>query len=138
MEAFTVHSNQPLEFIEITYQVQNLLGREDRGDGLAFIFIPHTTAGVTINESADPTVQQDIIADLGRLVPRRQSYYAHREGNSASHFMASLMGSSALVPVEAGRIALGTWQGIFLCEFDGPRTRKVLVRFIPDLAGAQP
>ncbi len=129
METFNVQSNQAIEFIEITHQVQNLLRQEDRGDGLAFVFIPHTTAGVTINENADPTVTQDIIADLQRLIPRRQPYYAHREGNSASHFMTSLMGSSVVVPVEGGQIALGTWQGIFLCEFDGPRTRKVQVIF---------
>jgi secondary thiamine-phosphate synthase enzyme len=131
METFSVRSNQAHEFIEITDQVQSLLRHEDRGDGLAYIFVPHTTAGVTINENADPTVRQDIIADLQRLIPRRQPYYAHREGNSASHFMTSLMGSSVIVPVEGGKIALGTWQGIFLCEFDGPRTRKVHIRFIP-------
>lgn len=131
METFSVRSNQAIEFIEITHQVQNLLRQEDRGNGLAYVFVPHTTAGVTINENADPTVIQDIIADLQRLIPNRQSYYAHREGNSASHFMTSLMGSSVIVPVEDGQIALGTWQGIFLCEFDGPRTRKVHVRFIP-------
>jgi secondary thiamine-phosphate synthase enzyme len=129
METFNVHSNQSIEFIEITHQVQNLLRQEGRGDGLAYVFIPHTTAGVTINENADPTVIQDIIADLQRLIPSRQSYYTHREGNSSSHFMTSLMGSSVIVPVEDGRIALGTWQGIFLCEFDGPRTRKVQVIF---------
>jgi secondary thiamine-phosphate synthase enzyme len=131
METFNVRSNQSIEFIEITTQVQNLLRQEKREDGLVYVFVPHTTAGVTINENADPTVAQDIIADLQRLIPRRQSYYAHREGNSASHFMTSLMGSSVIVPIEGGQIELGTWQGIFLCEFDGPRTRKVQVRFIP-------
>jgi len=131
METFNVHSNQAIEFIEITHQVQNMLQKEDRGDGLVYVFIPHTTAGVTINENADPTVMQDMIADLQRLIPRRQAYYAHREGNSASHFMTSLMGSSVIVPVDGGQVALGTWQGIFLCEFDGPRTRKVHARFIP-------
>ncbi len=133
METFNVRSNQSMEFIEITHQVQNLLRQEDRGDGLAYVFIPHTTAGVTINENADPTVIQDMIADLQRLIPSRQSYYAHREGNSASHFMASLMGSSVIVSVEGGGIELGTWQGIFLCEFDGPRTRKVHVKVIPGI-----
>jgi len=130
METFNVRSNQSIEFIEITTQVQNLLRQRDRGDGLVYVFIPHTTAGVTINENADPTVLHDLGRDLERLVPRRQPYYQHREGNSASHFMTSLMGSSVIVPVEGGRIALGTWQGIFLCEFDGPRTRKVHVKFI--------
>ena len=133
METFNVRSNQSIEFLEITHQVQNLLRQEDRGDGLAYVFIPHTTAGVTINENADPTVIQDIIADLQRLIPSRQSYYTHREGNSASHFMTSLIGSSVVAPVEGGQIALGTWQGIFLCEFDGPRTRKVHVKFIPGI-----
>jgi len=133
METFNVRSNQSIEFIEITHQVQNLLRQEDREDGLAYVFIPHTTAGVTINENADPTVTQDIIADLQRLIPRRQPYYAHREGNSASHFMTSLMGSSVIALVEGGQIVLGTWQGIFMCEFDGPRTRKVHVRFIPTI-----
>jgi len=133
METFNVRSNQAIEFIEITTQVQNLLRQEDRGDGLAYVFIPHTTAGVTINENADPTVTQDIIADLQRLIPSRQPYYAHREGNSASHFMTSLMGSSVIVPIEGGQIALGTWQGIFLCEFDGPRTRKVHVKYMPGI-----
>ena len=131
METFNVRSNQSIEFIEITSQVQDLLRHEDRGNGLAYVFIPHTTAGVTINENADPTVAQDMIADLQRHIPSRQPYYAHLEGNSASHFMTSLIGSSVIVPVEGGQIALGTWQGIFLCEFDGPRTRKVHVKYIP-------
>ncbi len=137
METFNVRSNKAIEFIEITHQVQNLVRQEDRGNGLAYVFIPHTTAGVTINENADPTVIQDIIADLQRLIPSRQPYYTHREGNSASHFMTSLMGSSVIVPIKGGQIALGTWQGIFLCEFDGPRTRKVHVRFIPTIVYPQ-
>ena len=131
METFNVRSNQSIEFIEITHQVQALLRQEERGDGLAYVFIPHTTAGVTINENADPTVKQDMIADLQRLIPSRQSYYAHLEGNSASHFMTSLMGSSVIVPIEGSQLTLGTWQGIFLCEFDGPRTRKVHVKYMP-------
>ena len=131
METFNVRSNQSIEFIEITHQVQALLRQEERGDGLAYVFIPHTTAGVTINENADPTVIQDMIADLQRLIPSRQSYYAHLEGNSASHFMTSLMGSSVIVPIEGSQLTLGTWQGIFLCEFDGPRTRKVHVKYMP-------
>ena len=130
METFNVRSNQSIEFIEITDQVQGLLRQEERGDGLVYVFIPHTTAGVTINENADPTVKKDMIADLQRLIPSRQRYYAHLEGNSASHFMASLMGSSVIVSVVDGQLVLGTWQGIFLCEFDGPRTRKVKVRFL--------
>ncbi len=133
METLNVHSNESIEFIEITHQVQNLLRQEKREDGLVYVLVPHTTAGVTINENADPTVTQDIIADLQRLIPRRQTYYGHREGNSASHFMTSLMGSSVVVPVEGGQIVLGTWQGIFLCEFDGPRTRKIHVKYLPGI-----
>ena len=131
METFSVRSNQAIEFIEITHQVQNLLRQEDRRDGLAYVFIPHTTAGVTINENADPTVLHDLERDLERLIPRRQPYYQHREGNSASHLKASLFGSSVIILVEHGDLVLGTWQGIFLCEFDGPRTRKVHVKYLP-------
>ena len=131
METFSVRSNQAIEFIEITHQVQNLLRQEDRRDGLAYVFIPHTTAGVTINENADPTVLHDLERDLERIIPRRQPYYQHREGNSASHLKASLFGSSVIVLVEHGDLVLGTWQGIFLCEFDGPRTRKVHVKYLP-------
>jgi len=100
-------------------------------DGLCLIFVPHTTAAVTINESADPDVAADILAALDRLAPW-EAGYRHLEGNSAAHIKASLMGASQWVAVEGGRPVLGTWQGLFFCEFDGPRSRRVHVRYLAD------
>jgi secondary thiamine-phosphate synthase enzyme len=100
---------------------------------MLFIYVPHTTAGITINESADRSVMHDILADLERLFPQRQSYYRHVEGNSASHMKASMIGSGVSVIIDGGVLVLGTWQGIFLCEFDGPRTRKVHVKYVPGI-----
>jgi secondary thiamine-phosphate synthase enzyme len=102
-------------------------------DGLLVVFVPHTTAGLTINENADPNVQQDMLADLERLVPVEQTYYRHFEGNSASHLKTSAVGSSLSIIIEGGGLLLGTWQGIYLCEFDGPRTRTVRLKLIPDI-----
>lgn len=98
-------------------------------DGLCLIFVPHTTAAVTINESADPDVATDILAALDRLVPW-QAGYRHLEGNAAAHVKSTLVGASQWVAVDGGRPVLGTWQGIFFCEFDGPRSRQVQVRFV--------
>jgi secondary thiamine-phosphate synthase enzyme len=119
-------------FVEITNQVRSLITQEGFQSGVVLVFVPHTTAGITINENADPNVVQDFLADLDRLVPVKQSYYRHLEGNSAAHLKASMMGSSVTIVVEAGRLLLGTWQGIYLCEFDGPRNRRVNVKLIPD------
>jgi secondary thiamine-phosphate synthase enzyme len=127
MHSFEVESNQKQEFISITQKVQELIQQNKYKDGAVVIYVPHTTAGITINESADPSVKQDILGDLTRLVPKAQSYYEHYEGNSAAHTMASLMGSSSTVLIENGRLLLGRWQGIYFCEFDGPRRRKVYV-----------
>jgi len=117
------------EFVDITARVQEAAAQEGVSSGLCIVYVPHTTAGVTINESADPSVQRDILVTLDRMVPQ-QGDYRHLEGNSPAHVKASLMGSSAQVAVTEGRLVLGTWQGIFFCEFDGPRTRKVHLRFI--------
>jgi secondary thiamine-phosphate synthase enzyme len=97
---------------------------------MAIVFVPHTTAAVTINENADPSVQHDILADLNRLVPFAGPYQ-HTEGNSAAHIKSSLVGPSETLIIEEGRLKLGTWQGVYFCEFDGPRTRKVWVKIIP-------
>lgn len=129
METITVRTREHTQLIDITRNIQDLLSNSDLSDGIVTIFVPHTTAGITINESADPSVMHDILAVLDRLVPWRESYYQHSEGNTASHVKASLMGSSVRVIVSSGGLKLGTWQGIFLCEFDGPRTRKVHVAF---------
>ncbi len=112
------------EFVDITGLVASALRQNGWQTGLVHVFSPHTTAGVTINEGADPSVRRDILATLGRLVPRRGDYQ-HAEGNSDAHLKASLMGSGAWVPIADGRVCLGTWQAIYFCEFDGPRQRQI-------------
>jgi secondary thiamine-phosphate synthase enzyme len=113
--------------IDITGEVQRALEREKAGGAICTVYVPHTTAGVTINENADPSVRADILAALGRAIPA-DADYMHEEGNSAAHIKASLVGSSASVPMENGRLCLGRWQGIFLCEFDGPRQRRIWIQ----------
>lgn len=124
-----VSTHSKTEFIDVTARVQDAVAQEGMASGLCMVYVPHTTAGVTINESADPNVQRDILMALERMVPERNDY-RHLEGNSTAHVKSSLMGASAIVAVESGRLVLGTWQGIFFCEFDGPRSRKLHVRFI--------
>ena len=115
--------------IDITASIQDAVEKAGMKDGLCLVFVPHTTAGITINENADPSVAADIQSALSRLVPAGAGY-AHSEGNADSHVKASLMGASVIVPVEGGKLTLGSWQGIFFCEFDGPRRRKVRVQMI--------
>ena len=116
------------ELVDITSSVQKEVSKIRPEDGICIIFVPHTTAGITINEGADPAVCRDIISKLNDLVPAKAGYL-HMEGNADSHIKASLMGSSISVIVENGRLVLGTWQKIFFCEFDGPRSRKVHIKF---------
>ena len=113
---------------EITDEVQALVSTSKISSGICYVYVPHTTAGVTINENADPDVKSDMLQALEKAVPWKQTFYRHGEGNSAAHVKASMMGFSATVFVENGKLQLGTWQGIYLCEFDGPRSRKVWVR----------
>ena len=122
--------------LEITDEVQKRITRENFNEGLAVVYVPHTTAGVTIQENADPDVQNDILAKLDRLIPKDEPFYRHAEGNSDSHLKASMVGSSATVFVEGGRLTLGRWQGVYLCEFDGPRRRRVLLKLV-DLGGRE-
>ena len=126
-----VQTESAVELREITVRVAERVAASGIAAGLCYVFIPHTTAGVTINENADPTVRRDMIHALERAVPRHDPAYRHAEGNSAAHVKASLMGFSAVVPVVGGRLELGTWQGIYLCEFDGPRRRQVLLTVVP-------
>ena len=128
MKQFQVKTQQRDQMIDITDRVQRLVTEAGVGDGQVIVYVPHTTAGVTINENADPDVVHDMLHQLDVMVPWRQPFYQHGEGNSASHVKASMMGSSVTVLVEGGRLQLGTWQGIWFCEFDGPRTRNVWVR----------
>lgn len=126
MTSFPVRTPERECLLDVTAQVSRAVEASGLRDGLCVIFVPHTTAGVTINENADPDVARDLLVQLARMVPRSAGY-RHAEGNSDAHVKASLMGSSATVPVAGGRLALGTWQAIYLAEFDGPRHRTVHV-----------
>ena len=124
----SINTRDRSEMIDITSKVEEELNKSGLKDGVCFVFVPHTTAGITINESADPSVMADLQATFNELVPWEGSY-RHMEGNSAAHIKSSLIGSSVIVLVESGHLKLGTWQGIFFCEFDGPRSRKIYIKF---------
>ena len=128
MQMLTVKTGEHTEMVDITSDLQAIVRESGVLNGSVVIHVPHTTAAVTINENADPDVVHDLLADLERLVPWRQSYYQHGEGNSAAHLKSSLIGCSMSVIIDNGLLVLGTWQGIYFCEFDGPRTRKVMVK----------
>jgi secondary thiamine-phosphate synthase enzyme len=128
MKTLNVNTRNRDQFVEITQLVQAAVDQAAVQTGRAIVYVPHTTAGVTINENADPDVMHDMLKQLDEMVPWRQPFYRHAEGNSASHVKASMMGSSVTVLIESGQLVLGTWQGIYFCEFDGPRTRKVHVQ----------
>jgi secondary thiamine-phosphate synthase enzyme len=130
MNQITIKTGARFEMIDITGRIRSLLQDKGFTDGFCFIFVPHTTAAVTINENADPDVPRDIITIMDRLVPLTGNY-RHLEGNSAAHVKASLIGASEWLMVENGGLVLGTWQSVFFCEFDGPRTRKIIVRLLP-------
>ncbi|HET6438020.1 MAG TPA: secondary thiamine-phosphate synthase enzyme YjbQ [Anaeromyxobacter sp.] len=131
ISGFEVHTRAQAQMVDVTEEVRRALRAAKATDGMCVVFVPHTTAGVTIQENADPDVQRDLLAALSRAVPDEPpGGYRHGEGNSPAHVKASLVGSSATVLVEGGEPVLGTWQGIYLCEFDGPRTRRVQVRFL--------
>ena len=126
----TIRTHSRTELIDITAPVARLVQQSKVVSGLLALFVPHTTAAVTINENADPSVQHDLLSELNRLIPFSGSYQ-HTEGNSPAHVKSSLVGSSQAVCIEDGRMALGTWQGLYFCEFDGPRSRKLWVKIIP-------
>ena len=125
--SINIRTGSRTEMVDITSLVQKEVSKSGIADGICIVYVPHTTAGVTINEGADPAVCEDIIGKLNDLVPPHAGY-RHMEGNADSHIKASLMGSSVSVIIENGRLVLGTWQKIFFCEFDGPRSRKVYVK----------
>ena len=131
MEKISVKTRKHCEFIDVTRDVQEIVGKSGVTRGVCQVFVPHTTAGITINENADPDVIRDIIGELDTIVPIDHNY-AHVEGNSAAHIKSSLMGCSQTVLIEGSRLALGTWQSLFFCEFDGPRTRSLWVKVIKD------
>jgi len=134
VSTFSVATRQRTELRDITSEVESKIRSSKLKEGVCFVYVPHTTAGITINENADPTVRSDIVMELNKRIPFEDGY-RHLEGNSAAHIKASIMGCCVAIPVENGRPMLGTWQGIYLCEFDGPRTRRVHVKVIGDASG---
>jgi secondary thiamine-phosphate synthase enzyme len=129
VESIQIKTGRRVEFLDITSRVQAAVKQSGITSGVCHVFVPHTTAGVTINENADPDVIRDIIRELDKIVPLEDNY-AHAEGNSAAHLKSSLMGCAQQVLIEDGRLALGTWQSLFFCEFDGPRTRSVWMKVV--------
>ncbi len=127
MHSFKVKTKSRFDFVKITHKVKKIVEQEKIEEGVITVFVPHTTAAVTINEGADPDVVVDIKKELDKVIPLRDNY-SHMEGNSAAHIKSSLIGASEQIIVENSALVLGTWQALFFCEFDGPRTRKVFVK----------
>jgi len=132
LKKIPISSKSRDEFIDVTDSVQAAVNESGVSEGVCVIYVPHTTAGVTVNENADPSVSRDILAMLARLVPYGDKSYRHAEGNSDSHIKSALVGFSHVIPIIGSRLALGTWQGIFFCEFDGPRQRSLLIQVIAE------
>jgi len=124
-----IRTSSRVELVDITSKVEEVISASKVESGISIIFVPHTTAAVTINENADPSVQRDIIYELNKLVPFNDNY-SHTEGNSAAHIKSSIIGASRSIIIQDGSLKLGTWQGIYFCEFDGPRSRKVWITII--------
>jgi secondary thiamine-phosphate synthase enzyme len=131
METLVVKTERRTQLVDVTKRVERAVAQANVSSGVCYIYVPHTTAAVLINEHADPDVAADVETTLDRLIPRNGAY-RHGEGNSDSHVKAALMGTSQVVFIESGKLALGRWQGIFFCEFDGPRERKILVKVSAD------
>lgn len=129
MEKISIKTSSRVELVDITDKIQQVVSKSKTKDGFCFIFCPHTTAGLTINENAEPSVRYDIINALSKLIPEGAGY-AHSEGNADSHVKSSLFGSSLTLIIQAGELALGTWQGVYFCEGDGPRNREAWVKVL--------
>ena len=129
MDKIQVKTNSRAEFIDITSNISKIVHKRGIKEGVCYVYVPHTTAAVTINENADPSVPKDILNELNKIVPW-DDHYTHMEGNAAAHIKSTIVGSSVYIPISDGKLALGTWQGIFFCEFDGPRHREVFVQTI--------
>jgi secondary thiamine-phosphate synthase enzyme len=130
METLSIHTRQRNEFVDITERINEVLRRQGIQQGTCVVYCPHTTAAVTINENADPDVVHDMLLWLERSIPQRQAGFRHAEGNSDSHIKSSLVGASVTLLVEKGEMVLGRWQGVYFCEFDGPRQRQAFVQVI--------
>lgn len=129
IKELSVKTSSQVELIDITHLVEKVVSESKTKSGICTVYVPHTTAGITINENADPSVRKDIIKELNKIIPFDDNY-SHLEGNSAAHIKATVVGSSETILIEDRRLVLGTWQGIYFCEFDGPRTRKVIVKIV--------
>lgn len=129
LRTLNVKSRSRTELIDITAEVNQIVRESGIRSGICYLYVPHTTAGITINEGADPSVKKDILATLNKLIPF-EGNYQHTEGNSDAHIKSSLIGVSVMAPIDEGRLLMGTWQSIFFCEFDGPRNRKVLIKIL--------
>jgi secondary thiamine-phosphate synthase enzyme len=125
-----VKTKQRSEIVDVTDAVRRLVKQHNVRDGMAICYVPHTTAAVTINENYDPDVKHDVLRKLDELIPKAETYYQHDEGNSDSHVKTSLVGNSATILIERGDLVLGRWQGIYFCEFDGPREREMYVKLV--------
>ena len=131
-EQIKIKTNNKVEFVDITGEIREKVQTSQVNEGAVIINVPHTTAGITINESADPNVKKDIINQLKKVIPFNNNY-KHREGNSAAHIKSTLVGSSENIIIKNGSLSLGTWQGIFFCEFDGPRRRTLNIKILKDI-----
>ena len=129
MDKIQLKTHSKAEFIDITSEVNQIVQKQAIKEGICHVYVPHTTAAITINENADPSVKKDIINELNKIVPWNGSY-THLEGNAAAHIKSTIVGSSVSIPISGGKLALGTWQGIYFCEFDGPRHREAFVQII--------
>lgn len=129
-QSVSIQTSQRSEMIDVTDRVRQIVRAQNVLDGMAMVYIPHTTAACTINENADPDVRHDMLQKLDTLIPKKESFYKHAEGNSDSHVKTSLVGNSVTVLIENGQLVLGRWQGIYFCEFDGPRQRQMLVKLV--------
>ena len=136
LQTLNVRTSHRNEMIDVTDRVTRLVRSNNILDGLAVVYVPHTTAAATINENADPDVRHDMLKKLGEMIPKDENYYLHVEGNSDSHVKTSLVGNTVTVLIERGRLVLGRWQGIYFCEFDGPREREMMVKLVKFGPGA--
>lgn len=127
----SIRTRSRTEFIDITSDIRSIVRDSGVRSGICHVYVPHTTAGVTINEGADPSVVKDILSTLNRLIPH-SGEYLHSEGNSDAHIKTSLVGASQMIIIEDGKLRLGTWQAVFFCEFDGPRNRQAVIKIIAD------
>jgi len=130
MQTLTIASSAREQMLDITAEVEKRLREADRDGGVCVVFVQHTTCGLTVNENADPDVQSDMLGFLKRLIPQHEPHFKHGEENSDAHIISSLVGTTVTVPFEKGKLVLGRWQAVYLCEFDGPRQRKVVLQII--------